>query len=134
MTAIVRVANHRFAGTIDDLSSLEQVKKVMKSDKYNKELEGDMEDNLLNIEKQLGVSGMLRCEYDSLVIKKELTEKVNLVLDPKIKGFMLVDANGDYRVRKDVPVRALAANLVDQGIVVFNIGAQETTPNAKILK
>lgn len=40
VVGIVKFARHRFAGTADDLSSLEQVKKVMKSDEYNKELEG----------------------------------------------------------------------------------------------
>lgn len=40
VVGILKFANHRFAGTADDLSSLEQVKKVMKSDEYNKELEG----------------------------------------------------------------------------------------------
>ncbi|MDO4713611.1 MAG: hypothetical protein Q4B28_02995 [bacterium] len=40
VVGILKFANHRFAGTADDLSSLEQVKRVMKSDEYNKELEG----------------------------------------------------------------------------------------------
>ncbi|MDO4713612.1 MAG: hypothetical protein Q4B28_03000 [bacterium] len=94
-----------------------------------------MDVNLSALEKQLGVLGLIeahKTEKDLLVINAKLADSANILLSPAIKGNIKLE-NGNLLIHKDTPVRALAAHLADRKVATLDIGAQTSTPDAKIL-
>lgn len=137
---ILKFANHRFTGTVDDTSSLMKVKEALKTDKYNENLEGSAFDHIDTLNKQLGKEEILTHMLvgdahptpspDYVVLDLSKIKDIDIRIDPKMKGLIKKDYAGNLVFHKDTPMRALSAHLSDAKIARLDIGALATAEGA----